>query len=80
MEAAGLYAAATVHKVDWYMVKGICDWGMGKNKKYQQDAAISAFDFALHTLDRKGVGDYFREQDGAAKVKRQKAVERDAPS
>jgi nucleoside phosphorylase/uncharacterized protein YjbI with pentapeptide repeats len=37
MEAAGLYVAATTKKVDWIVVKGICDWADG-NKGVDKDA------------------------------------------
>jgi nucleoside phosphorylase len=36
MECTGLYVSATRAKVDWILVKGICDWG--HNKGNQQDA------------------------------------------
>jgi hypothetical protein len=32
MEATGLYVSATVAKVDWIVIKGICDWGHDKNR------------------------------------------------
>ncbi len=38
MEGAGLYVASADHKVDWIVVKAICDWADG-NKKSQQEAA-----------------------------------------
>src|ERR1019366_1212038 len=59
MEAAGVYAAATIHKVDWHLFKGICDWGMGKDKKHQRTAAINAFDFVFHTLDNPALAPLF---------------------
>lgn len=32
MEGVGLYASASVAKVDWIVVKAICDWGHNKNQ------------------------------------------------
>ena len=32
MEGIGLYASASAEKVDWIVVKGICDWGHNKNQ------------------------------------------------
>lgn len=43
MEAAGVYAAAYKGKIDWIMVKAICDWGEGKNNPSKdQDQALAA--------------------------------------
>lgn len=51
MEGAGLYAAAREAKVDWILVKSICDWADGtKNNDYQSLAAINAASFVLHVL------------------------------
>ena len=54
MEGAGGYVASQDHKVDWIVIKAICDWGDGhkaKNKKVRQrKAAQSAAEFVLHTL------------------------------
>jgi nucleoside phosphorylase len=54
MEGAGVYVASQDHKVDWIVIKAICDWGDGhkaKNKKVRQSkAAQSAAEFVLHTL------------------------------
>ncbi|HVF90433.1 MAG TPA: tetratricopeptide repeat protein [Blastocatellia bacterium] len=54
MEGAGLYVACQDKKVDWILVKGICDWADGnkrRNKtKYQQIAAHNAASFVLHVL------------------------------
>ncbi len=54
MEGAGLYVACHEKKVDWILVKAICDWGNG-NKTYdnvarQQTAAQNAAAFVLHAL------------------------------
>ena len=51
MEGAGLYAAAREAKVDWILIKAICDWGDGKkNDKAQQSAAQNAAQFVLHVV------------------------------
>jgi nucleoside phosphorylase/tetratricopeptide (TPR) repeat protein len=54
MEGAGLYAACQDKKVDWILVKAICDWADG-NKEHdrsarQQTAATNAASFVLHAL------------------------------
>ncbi|MBV9228476.1 MAG: hypothetical protein JOZ18_04110 [Chloroflexi bacterium] len=58
MEGTGLYAAAQRKKVDWILVKAICDWADG-NKGYnkrarQQQAAENAVSFVLHVLRQGG--------------------------
>jgi nucleoside phosphorylase len=46
MEGAGLYAAASESKVDWILVKAICDWGDGnKSDDYQVRKSV-----ITHTL------------------------------
>ncbi len=46
MEGVGLYASAAEAKVDWIVVKGICDWGHNKNnadkESWQKIAACNA--------------------------------------
>ena len=58
MEAAGLYLAANEKKLDWVVVKAICDWADGnKNmeKTYrQQKAASKAANFILHAISKGG--------------------------
>jgi nucleoside phosphorylase len=55
MEGAGLYAAAGVAKVDWILVKAICDWADGnKNDDAQQLAAHNAADFVRHVIQLGG--------------------------
>ncbi len=55
MEGAGLYAAADQAKVDWILVKSICDWGDGKkNSDVQPSAAQNAAQFVLHVLQLGG--------------------------
>jgi nucleoside phosphorylase len=54
MEGAGLYVSCHDAKVDWILVKGICDWGDGhKNRskqKRQELAARNAARFVVHGL------------------------------
>ncbi len=54
MEGAGLYVACQDAKVDWILVKSICDWADGhkdKNKDNQQQlAAHNAASFVLQVL------------------------------
>ena len=52
MEGSGIYAAAMRGKIDWALVKGICDWGHGKSDEYQHVAAQNAASFVLHTPRR----------------------------
>ncbi len=56
MEGAGVYVASHDHKVDWIVIKAICDWGDGqktKNKKTRQKkAAKNAAEFLLHALQQ----------------------------
>ena len=53
-EGAGLYAASHDRKVDWILVKAICDWA-DVNKAVdktgrQQNAAMNAAKIVLHAL------------------------------
>jgi nucleoside phosphorylase len=54
MEGAGLYVASADHKVDWVVVKAICDWADGNkkvNKKQRQKkAAKNAAKFIVESL------------------------------
>lgn len=56
MEGAGLYAVAQRLKVDWILVKAICDWADGnksRNKaQRQRKAARNAALFTLHVLQK----------------------------
>ena len=42
MEGAGVYAAAAHAKVDWIVVKAICDWGFDKTDEHHRAAAEHA--------------------------------------
>ncbi len=56
MEGAGLYAACADARIDWILVKAICDWADGtKSDGAQPQAAQNAAQFVLHTLDQ-GLG------------------------
>lgn len=54
MEGAGVYTACQDKKVDWILVKAICDWGDGNKAKdkaaRQKTAAANAAAFVLHAL------------------------------
>ena len=55
MEGAGLYVAAREAKVDWILVKAICDWAEGtKSDDAQPMAAHNAAQFVLHVLQLGG--------------------------
>jgi nucleoside phosphorylase/predicted MPP superfamily phosphohydrolase len=55
MEGAGLYAAARDAKVDWIVIKAICDWADGtKNDEVQLSAARNAARFVLRVLQLGG--------------------------
>lgn len=56
MEGSGLYVACLDKKIDWILVKSICDWADGnknENKDNQQKlAAGNAASFVLHVLQQ----------------------------
>jgi nucleoside phosphorylase/tetratricopeptide (TPR) repeat protein len=56
MEGAGLYVACQNNKVDWILVKAICDWADGNKETdrdaRQQKAASNAAAFVLHALQQ----------------------------
>lgn len=56
MEGAGLYVACQNGKVDWILVKAICDWADGKKEvdraARQKKAADNAAAFVLHALQQ----------------------------
>jgi len=60
MEGAGVYTAAqgerTFH-VHWIVVKGVCDWGMGKGDAHQLVAATNAIDLVFHVLSQPVVSE-----------------------
>lgn len=54
MEGAGLYTAAHEEKIDWVVIKAICDWADGnksKDKENRQElAAANAAEFVVQAL------------------------------
>lgn len=50
MEGAGFQAAADDFGVEWIIVKGICDWGMGKQATHQPMAAAAAGSLVKHVF------------------------------
>lgn len=58
MEGAGLYAAALRQRVDWILVKAICDWADGNKDQdkanRQQTAAHNAAQFVVHVIRQGG--------------------------
>lgn len=58
MEGAGLYTAAVERKVDWIVVKAICDWADGKKcfkkSERQLDAAHQSAGFVLRAIEQGG--------------------------
>ncbi|MDS4070478.1 MAG: hypothetical protein RKO24_12755 [Candidatus Competibacter sp.] len=56
MEGAGLYVACQDAKVDWIVIKAICDWADGHKKRNktarQQLAARNAAAFVVHALQQ----------------------------
>lgn len=67
MEGAGLYAAAERAKVEWIIVKGICDWADGsKDKQHQRLAAAAAVSLVEHVLkDENAIADLRRPRQAA---------------
>jgi len=67
MEGVGLYAAAHRHKVDWILVKAICDFADGNKKKdkkqRQQLAAANAVAFVTHVLKLGGLAKEGNQND-----------------
>lgn len=58
MEGAGIYTAASEAKVDWILVKAICDWAdESKNYDSQKTAATNAVNFLIHVLGNGGLAD-----------------------
>jgi WD40 repeat protein len=56
MEGTGVYSAAHRTKVDWILIKAICDWADGhKDDDYQRQAAENAARFIIHVLQQRGL-------------------------
>lgn len=65
MEGAGLYTAASEAKIDWILVKAICDWAdEAKSLDSQQLAAQNAIDFVIHVIKHGGLSNSFRVAQG----------------
>jgi nucleoside phosphorylase len=63
MESGGLYVAASDAKVDWVMVKAICDWADGsKNDDAQQLAALHAAQFVSYVINQGGWNETYQVQ------------------
>ncbi|MFC4145114.1 hypothetical protein ACFO0M_02490 [Micromonospora mangrovi] len=54
MEGAGVYAAAAHAKVDWILVKAICDWGFEKGDDFHERAARNAARFVVRVAEERG--------------------------
>jgi nucleoside phosphorylase len=71
MEGAGLYVACQDKKVDWSLVKGICDWADGQKAidkdTRQQIAAHNAAAFVLYALQFAPI-DWEKRRNKAAQV------------
>lgn len=56
MEGAGLYVACQDKKIDWILVKAICDWADGKKSENKDEnqrlAAWNAASFVLHMFQQ----------------------------
>ena len=72
MEGAGLYVACQDQKVDWILVKAICDWADGHKAQdkddHQQTAAANAAAFVLYALQFAPVDWGQKRRDSAALV------------
>ena len=70
MEGAGLYVACQDQKVDWILVKAICDWADGHKAQdkdaRQQTAAANAAAFVLYALQFAPVDWAQKRRDSAA--------------
>lgn len=55
MEGLGVYGAAAREKVEWIVVKAICDWGMGKTDDWHETAARNAAEFVVDVLRNRGL-------------------------
>ncbi|WFE59400.1 hypothetical protein [Micromonospora sp. WMMD712] len=55
MEGAGVYAAAAHAKVDWIVVKAICDWGFDKTDEFHEIAARNAAGLVVTAAELGGL-------------------------
>jgi nucleoside phosphorylase len=74
MEGAGLYSAAYRKKVDWIVVKAICDWADGKKsdnkERNQQIAAQNAAAFTIFVMEQGGLTRSRRNLDRSDAIKK----------
>jgi nucleoside phosphorylase len=81
MEGRGLYAAASEAKVDWILVKAICDWGDGsKHDGDQPLAAAAAVDLMCAALGGKGALDGLAKPAGGGERKKATRARKKAPA
>ena len=52
MEGASLSSVCERKKLEWIIIKGICDWGKGKAKNHQAKAAYSSNHFTHHVFSK----------------------------
>jgi nucleoside phosphorylase len=75
MEAAGAYAAASLKKRDWIVVKAVCDYADGNKKrnkrKSQERAAANAAQLVFHVLEKGNFGGVF-SKSGPGKTPEEK--------
>jgi hypothetical protein len=68
MEGAGLYAAAQIKKVDWILIKAVCDYADGQKgldkARRQTKAAQNAARFVFHVLQQGGFASRAEAQPG----------------
>lgn len=57
MEGNGLAVACERTGIEWILIKGICDWGHGKNDDNQDKAALQSFDFCLNLIKLAAASD-----------------------
>ncbi len=57
MEASGIWAVSESMRIEWLVVKGICDWGENKNDEYQELAAASAVSICKKVLSEENAFD-----------------------
>ena len=50
MEAAGIASVCNDQRIEWIVIKGICDWGSDKTDDFQEQAAKNASEFMVDGL------------------------------
>jgi len=70
MEAVGIQLAADRHKVDWIVVKAICDWGDGhKNvESKEQDQQLAADNAAIVVKAALGLGSLYQNSPSSLRM------------